>query len=316
MEEQDSDLLYAKNLLSSWEEKFELESEVGKGTTFTFSISTQTVEAPQTISKSRFGVKELEGKRVLVIDDNATNRDILEGQISKWKMIPYLCSNGPEALEWVENNPAPDIILIDFIMKGMDGVMLTKVLRKNEQLSDIPILLLSSAGRISKEVRKQKLFEEILTKPVHQSALLDAISRHLLQLPEADEKGERSKDPEAELAAEFPMRILVADDNQVNQKLIRRILEKMGYEPEIVSDGRLAIEKLEEQEFDLVFMDVQMPDLDGITATKYIRSQFEAHIQPIIVAMTANALVGDREKCLEAGMNDYISKPFQKDSGD
>ena len=288
-----------------------VESEIGNGSTFTFSILTQAADAAIPIPSEKVDLQHLKGMQVLIIDDNATNRSIIQGQISNWKMIPHLFASGPEALEWLENHPPPDIILVDFLMKGMDGVMLAKVLKKNEQLANIPILLLSSAGRINKGIKRQKLFSEILVKPVHQSTLLDAIRRNLF--PVLEDPSEKSfPNPDKELAKEFPMRILVADDNAVNQKLIRKILEIMGYEPEIVFDGRLAIEKMEQQDYDLVFMDVQMPDLDGLTATKYIRSQFDPNSQPVIIAMTANALVGDREKCLDAGMDDYISKPFKK----
>jgi CheY-like chemotaxis protein len=191
----------------------------------------------------------------------------------------------------------------------MDGVMLTRELRKLKGLDDLPIILLTSLGR--REVDADDLdFAAYLTKPLKPSALFDALvgifARQKVKAPKAETAKPRL-DPE--MAKKHPLRVLLAEDNQVNQKLALRLLEQMGYRADVASNGLEAVDSVKRQLYDVILMDVQMPEMDGLDATRNIR-KLDIR-QPYIVAMTANAMQGDREMCLAAGMEFYITKPIR-----
>jgi CheY-like chemotaxis protein len=287
------------------------ESEgIGKGATFRFTIHAQVADLPRTSHRDILGVQpELNGKRILVVDDNDTNRRILNVQTAKWGMTTRDTTSPLEALQWLERGEIFDIAILDMHMPEMDGVELAQ--RVHSIDAKLPLVLFSSLGRREVGV-EEGLFSAYLTKPLKQSQLFDTLAGLFLggtRTREEKPSIERLKlDPE--LAARHPLRILLAEDNAVNQKLALRILEQMGYRADLASNGIEAIESIQRQSYDVILMDVQMPEMDGLDATRNIRKLGKIR-QPRIIAMTANAMQGDREMCIAAGMNDYISKPIR-----
>jgi CheY-like chemotaxis protein len=230
-------------------------------------------------------------------------------------MIPWETEFPLEALSWIENGEHFDLAILDLQMPGMDGIRLTREIRKVRPEKSLPIILLTSLGR--REIGADDLdFAAYLTKPLKPSALYDALAgifarndvTPTAQSESASQPGRSAID--ADLGRRHPLRILLAEDNAVNQKLALRILEQMGYRADVASNGIEAVQSIERQTYDVILMDVQMPEMDGLDATRHIRRLTDVS-QPHIVAMTANALEGDREACLAAGMNDYVSKPIR-----
>ncbi|MBA4853092.1 hybrid sensor histidine kinase/response regulator [Emticicia sp. BO119] len=282
-------------------------SEVDKGTTFTFTIKTEISSVK--ISTLPFNLEVLENKTVLVVDDNLTNLSIFKGQLEQWKMIPTLISSPQEALGYVKNNDSFDIIITDMQMPEMDGIELALAIKKIAP--KIPIMLLSS---ISDTFYKEHpdLFCSVLTKPAKHHILCRNIHNQIMskERPVVVEKiqGMAAQKLSVEFAAQYPMNILVAEDYIMNQKLALRILSKLGYEADLAENGLEVLEAIKHKEYDVILMDVQMPEMDGLRATTLIREQMIN--QPVIIAMTANALQESRDECLRAGMDDYISKPI------
>ncbi|MCC6444742.1 MAG: response regulator [Armatimonadetes bacterium] len=288
-----------------------VESEEGFGSHFHFSVPFGVREEDLAEPLTRQAVY---GLPVLVVDDNATNRRILEEMLTNWDMRPVSASGGAVALEKLEDALTVGrpyaLILLDAMMPEMDGFSLAELIRQHPQMTETPIIMLSSAGQSgSRDRQREAGIAAYLTKPVKQSELLDTILSSL----EAT-GAEALPEPEEPVPAQATggMHILLAEDYLINQRLAVRILEKQGHTVAIAENGREALDLLEEQSFDLILMDVQMPEVDGYEATRIIREKEQAtggHIP--IIAMTAHAMTGDREKCLEAGMDAYISKPFQ-----
>jgi len=283
---------------------------IGKGSKFIFTI--QAASAKILERKTERDIKGIQSvlnnKRVLIVDDNATNRRILALQAEKWGMTPRETEHPNEALQWIRNGKHFDLAILDFQMPEMDGIMLTREIRTMHPQESLPIILLTSLGR--REIGADDLhFAAYLIKPLKPSALYDALASifaHRLISP----KPQPAKGViDAELGKRHPLRILLAEDNQVNQKLALRILEQMGYRADIASNGLEAIESVERQTYDVILMDVQMPEMDGLEATRQIVAKWPQK-HPRIIGLTANALEGDREQCLAAGMDDYISKPI------
>ncbi len=283
----------------------------GKGSTFTFTMIAEPAKvAERKTARDIKGVQpSLQGKRVLIVDDNATNRRILMLQTEKWGMVPRETESPSQALKWLKADEPFDLAILDVQMPEMDGLMLTRELRKLRDAKALPIILLTSLGR--KEVGAQDLdFAAYLLKPLKPSGLFDALAsifaRNIVS-PQL-EPVKAIMDPE--MGRTHPLRILLAEDNAVNQKLALRLLEQMGYRADIASNGLEAVESVERQPYDVILMDMQMPEMDGLDATRAIR-KLQNVAQPRIVAMTANAMQGDRELCLAAGMDDYVSKPIR-----
>ena len=281
-------------------------SEPNKGSVFSFTILTRASKkeiVPYTI----VSIACMEQKRVLVVDDNLTNRKILLAQLEKWKMLPTLVCSGNEALEKLAGRKDFDLVITDMHMPGMNGLELAKSIKKIYPV--LPIMLLSSLGQ---DIGKgnSKLFNVVLAKPIKESFFRSSLLKLLSGGAEYAGKIKNiSMQLPGNLATRFPFRILIAEDNPINQQLALVVLTKMGYSPELAENGLEAISKQRQGNYDIIFMDVQMPEMDGLEATKTIRSQLGT--QPIIIAMTANAMQGDRDDCLGAGMNDYICKPFR-----
>lgn len=283
-----------------------VESVVGQGTIFTFTIQAG-VSTESTRTYVHHNIAALEGKKVLVVDDNPTNRNIFKNQLEQWKLVPTLAVSGREALE-ILNVSDFDLVLSDMQMPEMDGMQLARLIK--EKNKNIPILLLSSVGD-DKTQEHSKLFASVLTKPVRQSTLFKHIVSNLTSQKgkELTEQKSSVKKLDINFAEQFPLRILITEDNPVNQKLAERVLTKLGYTPDKALNGQEALSSLDTKNYDIIFMDVQMPVMDGLEATRRIRLRKEN--QPVIIAMTANAMQGDREICIHAGMDDYISKPIK-----
>jgi CheY-like chemotaxis protein len=287
----------------------ESEGIPGQGSTFHF-----TVLAEAGSQRSRVYLNglqpQLAGKRVLIVDDNATNRYILRSQTESWGMEPRVASSGPEALSWVRHGETFDVGILDMQMPEMDGVMLAQEIHAVRGAKALPLVMLTSVGR-REEQRDKTHFAAYLTKPVKPSQLHDALMRVFEELP-VKESAARPREPgDPALGQRHSLQILLAEDNAVNQKVALRILEKLGYRADVAGNGLEAVQALERQRYDVVLMDIQMPEMDGVEATRRIRERWPAAEQPRIIAMTAHALTGDREKYLAAGMDDYVGKPVR-----
>jgi PAS domain S-box-containing protein len=282
---------------------------LGHGSTFFFTIQ---VESAPPIARVLTSPEQMRGKRILVVDDNANNRLILTKQLQSWQMTSAAVESGFEALSLLERGEKFDLAILDMQMPEMDGVMLAEKIRKLVPVKQLPMVMLTSLGR--REPGWEKLFAAFLSKPVKSSQLYNVLVETLAKdmigraAPARHSAAESLYDPT--VGERNPLRVLLVEDNAVNQKLARRMLERFGYRADVAANGLEALEALDRQPYDLVFMDVQMPEMDGFEATRQIRSLLCATRQPRIVAMTANAMQGDREECLTAGMDDYVSKPI------
>lgn len=283
-----------------------VESKEGIGTTFAFTIKAGlSVKSIRTYVYSN--IAGLEGKTILVVDDNSTNRTILKNQLEHWKFRPTLAASAPEAIELLKNNEY-DLIITDMQMPEVNGLELARSVRGNSPKT--PIVLLSSIGdERSKDY--SNIFSAILTKPVKQSSLCNQIVSLLKQQDNQQHGAQQVAKLPGNLAERYALNILIVDDNLVNQKLAGRIFQRMGYETAVAATGIEAIDAIRVTDFDIIMMDIQMPGMDGMEATKIIRA--EKGSVPVIIAMTANAMESDRQECLDAGMNDYISKPIKLD---
>jgi signal transduction histidine kinase/DNA-binding response OmpR family regulator len=285
---------------------------LGEGSKFIFTIKAEPAEVPERKTvRDIIGIQSvLHDKHVLIVDDNATNRRILRLQTEKWGMTARETEFPEEALRWLKDGEHFDLLITDMHMPELDGLMLTRHVRKVLDGERLPIILLTSLGR--RELGAEELhFSSYLTKPLKPSALYDALAGIFARnqvIPKAEAPAKPVMD--REMAQTHPLRILLAEDNQVNQKLALRILEQMGYRADVASNGIEAVESIERQIYDVILMDVQMPEMDGLDATRNIR-KLTMVTQPHIIAMTANAMEGDREMCLAAGMSDYVSKPIR-----
>ena len=301
-------LAISERLINLMQGKIWVNSVVGEGATFSFSIKSKVGKNDQRQYAS-FSSLGNEGKRILIVDDNQTNLTILKTQLELWKLTVIEASSGDVALEIFKKDQNFALIITDMQMPNMDGIMLTKSLK--EIKSNIPVILLSSVGDESRS-KFPELFVSLLTKPVKQTQLFKIIQLQLKEKEKAVVEVVEEKSATVlndNFAISNPLQILLAEDNLINQKLATRILNKLGYSPDLANNGKEAIDMLNEKGYDLILMDILMPEMDGLEATRTIRSS-SLH-QPQIVAMTANAMPEDREACLNAGMDDYITKPIK-----
>lgn len=293
-----------------------VESQVGQGSSFYFTLE---MAAASELPISRVSVEtvELQGVPVLIVDDNATNRSILIHQLNSWGLKPTAVESGNAALRLLRGGTLFGLVLMDMQMSEMDGLMTIRKIRQIASCRDMPVVLLTSIGQIKKEEYAKYQIAGLLTKPAKASQLHDLIVSTINNPPRHAYRV-ASVDPEAStntevLASRNPLRILIAEDNLVNQKVALKMLERNGYRADVAANGQEAIDALRRQSYDLILMDVRMPEMDGTEATIYIRENFAANNQPQIIAMTAQALQGDRERLLAIGMDDYISKPVRPD---
>ena len=284
------------------------ESQFGQGSTFTFSIQS-SISVKKRILPLNFNMSELYGKKVLIVDDNQTNLKILKIQLEQWNIETYMAASAHEALVILDapNNYKIDLVITDMQMPDMNGVELAKTIRSRE--NPPPIIMLSSIGDETKKVYPD-LFEYILTKPIKQQRLIKTL--HMILAPTlipAISEERQNGILTASFAEDYPLSILIAEDNVINQKLIERILHKLGYHTDTASDGIKVLDAMIKKDYNVILMDVRMPEMDGLETTQAIRQMVID--QPYIIAMTANAMSQDKEECLQVGMNDYIAKPMR-----
>ncbi len=299
-------LAISKRLCEMMGGRIWVDSEVGRGSTFHFTLAARATDITPTASP--VDVRSLTGRRLLVVDDNATNRLILTRQATAWGLEAVEFENGADAIGWVKAGNSFDIAVLDMQMPGMDGVELARALQAVERVRTSPLVLLTSLGLLNRP--EPGLFATQLTKPIKASAFFNVLASIVAE-PSAQARTESPGTPVPVLGERLPLRILVAEDNVVNQKVAVHVLARLGYRADIASNGFEAVEAVHRQRYDVILMDVQMPEMDGLAASRRIRSEIPGTSQPRIVAMTAEAMTGDRERCLDAGMDDYITKPVR-----
>jgi PAS domain S-box-containing protein len=289
-----------------------VESEVGRGSTFHFTAhfsrplpATQKSPEPEPV--------KLRNLPVLVVDDNATNRKILEEMITNWRMKPVTAEDGPWAIETLKRAHKDGkpfrLAVLDGHMPVMDGFEVAARVKQDPRLRGTAIILLTLTGQTEDIARAKSLGASVVTKPAKQSELWDAIIT-ALHVPVAHEERPSAARKKSR-APRQPLRILLAEDNPVNQEVAVHLIERRGHSVIVAENGRQALEALDRHKFDLVLMDVQMPEMGGLEATKIIREKEQTSGQHLpIIAMTAHAMEGDREKCIEAGMDGYLGKPI------
>ncbi len=284
-----------------------LESEPGRGSTFFFTLRGEWIRSAQPYVSA--GRVQLQGRRILVVDDNATNRRILSNLMDKWGMLSTVVDGAQPALELARQGGQFDLAILDMYMPDMDGVMLAREIRRVPGWSTVPLLLFSSIGQQSMK-EEPGLFAACLSKPAKPSQLFDTLVRIF--------SGKKTESvPPMPVATADPVgkhaeSILLAEDNIVNQKVALHMLARMGYRADVAANGFEVLEALARQNYDIILMDVQMPEMDGLEATGKIKAGLAGGRRgPWIIALTANAMEGDREICLRAGMDDYLGKPIK-----
>ncbi|MBW3585412.1 MAG: PAS domain S-box protein, partial [Cyanobacteria bacterium 0813] len=286
-------------------------NRVTMGSTFYFTVMASSVATE--LAEPMEMVAELSGKRLLIVDDQPTNRQILTLQAESWGMQSRAAQSAVEALNWLESGEMFDVAILDMQMPEMDGLTLASAIHQHPNYHRLPLVLLTSMGY--PEASSSALsthFAAFLSKPIKQS-LLYQILIHVLQAQpkKVQQQLPISVEDDMKLAQRLPLRILLAEDHLVNQKVALLLLGRLGYRADIAANGLEVLEALHRQPYDVVLMDVQMPEMDGLEASRRICEEWPAHARPWIIAMTANAMQGDRQLCLDAGMNDYISKPIR-----
>jgi signal transduction histidine kinase/DNA-binding response OmpR family regulator len=268
------------------------ESEVGKGSTFHFTIAAES--APPFAEVSSPGLASaLAGKRVLIVDDNRTNRRILQLQVEKWGLRARETESPSQALAWIRQGDPYDLALVDYQMPGMDGIALARAIRQLPGSRPLALILLSSIGQPLPVEAEAAGFAAVLSKPVRLSTLQERLCEILGERPDAT-----SQPPE---------------DNPANQQVALRLLERLGHAADLAASGREVLERLSRSAYDVILMDVQMPEMDGLETTRAICARWPAGERPRIIALTAEAMERDRQACLAAGMDDYVVKPVGLD---
>ncbi|MEP6677002.1 MAG: response regulator [Ferruginibacter sp.] len=272
---------------------------------FIFSISINTAPLPKVDPSGKI-MPGFDGQRVLIVNNNLTAAFILKNQLEQWNLLPEIAATGEAAMKILAQSNC-SLVITDMEMPGMNGIDLAKELRS--KYPDLPVILLNPVNDI-RHKQDEAIFGElfIVTKPVKKHILFDSILSAFRSVKKGSTKFSVRKLSE-DFSKQYPLKILIAEDNPVNQKWAIKILNKMGYQPAIAGNGHIVLDMVGQETYDLILMDVQMPEMDGMEATKMIRLCLTQ--QPVVIAMTANVMHGDRLACMQAGMDDYISKPVE-----
>ncbi len=301
-------LAISKRLVELMGGTISVHSEQDSGSVFRISLPVEAVE-PGRPFPLEGDLAQLAGKRILVVDDNAMNREIVTRHARSWGMEPIVAELPSAALALIDAGERFDVAVLDMVMPEMDGLVLAGEIRSRRSEQDLPLLLLSSLGPLQ-HAQSTGIFSAQVPKPFRASQLYNT----LLQLLTAEAREEETAEPVVDgKPATSSLRILLAEDNAMNQKVALRLLERLGYRADVVWNGLEAVAALEGELYDVVLMDVQMPELDGLDASRRICERWPGDSRPRIIAMTANALPEDREACFAAGMDDYLAKPIRSD---
>lgn len=303
-------LAISKRLCELMGGKIWVDSGIGAGSTFSFTIAAPVADTFD--CAPIHDLAPLKGQRLLIVDDNLTNRKILTIFADIWGMHSQAAPSGPAALELLRGRSNFDLAVVDMQMPEMDGLTLARRIHALQKYKDLPLIMLSSLGveAISTPMDKS-LFYAILNKPIQEAQLSAILVRAVTKQFENTPNSE--PDHPQPIANSKTLRLLLAEDVVVNQKVALLILKQLGYEADVANNGKEVLEALHRQPYDVVLMDLQMPEMDGLTAARAIQETWSREAQPHIIALTANAMQGDREKCLEAGMQDYVSKPIRSE---
>jgi two-component system sensor histidine kinase/response regulator len=304
-------LVIAQRLVEAMGGKIWVESVPGTGTSFLFTLLTTATHSRRRVNFLTSSAM-LKDRRVLIVDDGEINRQILQIQAERWGMIPSVFERADDALSWLREEPDLDVAILDLQMPGKDGYQLATEIHLLENFKNLPLILLSSSLPTKDLiVGSVDEFAVRLMKPIKQAELFNSLATALGNIRTVTKSLRPVRVFDPTMGTRLPLKILVVEDNTINQKVARRVLLQFGYATDLAENGKAAIEAVQRQKYDLVFMDVQMPQMDGLEATRRIYGIRVPAERPYIVAMTANAMKEDRELCLASGMDDYLSKPIR-----
>jgi PAS domain S-box-containing protein len=302
-------LIISKRLVEAMGGEIWVESSLNEGTSFFFTLYAKVSHSRRKVNfTASSGI--LKNRNVLIVDDGEINRHILDVQTERWGMIPHVFERPEDALSWLLEEPDLDLAILDLQMPGMDGLQLAQQIHSLDKFSKLPLVLLSSSLPLQTSTNIDRFTVRVM-KPIKQTELFNALTSALGKIKTITRSLHKISPFDPTMGTRHPLKILIAEDNMINQKVALRVLQQFGYQADIAANGHEAVQAVERQKYDLVFMDLQMPEMDGLEAANRICARWPASARPYIIAMTANAMKEDQERCLTAGMNDYLSKPVR-----
>jgi two-component system sensor histidine kinase/response regulator len=304
-------LVISKRLVEAMGGKIWVSSVTDAGTSFFFTLFTKATCSSRRVNFLTSSAM-LKDRQALIVDDGEINRRVLRIQTERWGMVPHVFERPPDVLSWLDGAPSVDVAILDFQMPDIDGCQLAKKIHSFDKYKELPLILLcSSLPSRGMGINSIDEFAVRLMKPIKQADLFNALATALGKIKAVTRSFRPNTVFDPTMASRLPLNILIAEDNVVNQKVAMGVLLQFGYQADLAVSGKEAVEAVQRQKYDLLFMDLQMPDMDGLEATRIICSETSPSKRPYIIAMTANAMKEDRAVCLAAGMDDYLSKPIR-----